>query len=108
MPGDGCPDSFRRSERRIARPAGGLLMPPAHKCPVANCQKSVSHDKLMCGQHWYLVTKPTRSKLWSAYADGAGQGTPEHIAAMLACVREVDELLAQTRQERMQRRAAAQ
>ena len=67
----------------------------SHECPANGCTAAVSGSMLMCRPHWYMVPKPLRNAVYSAWADGDGAGTPAHGAAILAAVQSVDRKLAQ-------------
>ena len=59
---------------------------PGHQCPASECGEGVAPGMLMCRTHWRMVPADLRSAVWSAWRRGAGAGTPEHRAAILAAV----------------------
>lgn len=65
----------------------------SHPCPVPGGTATVYGDMLMCRTHWYTVPLVIRRALWSAWRNGAGMGTAEHVAAMRACVHAADSSL---------------
>jgi hypothetical protein len=67
----------------------------SHDCPAKGCTRTVNPAMLMCRPHWYMVPKPLRNAVWSAWADGDGAGTPAHSAAILAAIEAVNRKLAQ-------------
>ena len=67
----------------------------SHECPAKGCTQAVSPSMLMCRPHWYMVPRPLRNAVYSAWADGRGAGTPAHRAAILAAIAAVDRKLAQ-------------
>ena len=58
-----------------------------HICPGPGCEQEVPSHMLACSRHWYQVPKPIRTAVYRAWADGAGAGSGEHMAAMDAAVR---------------------
>ena len=66
----------------------------SHECPVGGCKRRVAMHMLMDRDHWYMVPKPLRSAVWDAWRNGAGAGTPEHMAAIRAAVEAVDAKIA--------------
>jgi hypothetical protein len=62
----------------------------SHKCPgpgeVHSQGGVVPDDMLACSRHWYTVPRPLRNRVWAAWRDGDGAGTPEHNAAIRAAV----------------------
>ncbi len=50
---------------------------------------------LMCRPHWYVVPRPLRDAVWTAWANGAGAGSAAHRAAITAAVDAVNRKLAQ-------------
>jgi hypothetical protein len=61
-----------------------------HECPKNGCNKQIDYTMLMCSRHWYEVPKPLRKAVWRAWQDGAGAGTPEHLAAINAAIAAVN------------------
>ncbi len=64
-----------------------------HQCPAGECQRRISLDKLMCREHWFMVSRPMRAAVLNAWAAGLGAGSPEHRAACLAAIRSVNKTL---------------
>lgn len=72
-------------------------MEGVHRCPAKGCPRTnVPADKLMCGIHWRLVPAPLQRAVYQAWDHGAGRGSPEHLAAMAAAVRVVNQTLERT------------
>ena len=65
-----------------------------HKCPATACTRDLSTDMLMCPPHWYMTPRAIRTAVWNAWQDGAGAGTTQHTAAIMAAIRSVNEKLA--------------
>ena len=42
-------------------------MPGLNECPVKTCEKSISGEHLMCRDHWYMVPRSIRSKVWNSW-----------------------------------------
>jgi len=52
-----------------------------HDCP--GCGKhGIGDARLSCPRCWYLLPQPLRSKIWAAWKQGDGAGSPEHRAAI--------------------------
>jgi len=62
----------------------------AHECPAVPCTEQIDPDMLMCTSHCYLVPKPLRRAVWTAWHRGAGAGSPAHRAAMRAAIAAVN------------------
>ena len=58
-----------------------------HKCPINGCPRKVPQHLLMCATHWRLVPKDLQREVYSAFDDGLGAGTEEHVHA---CRRAID------------------
>jgi hypothetical protein len=58
-----------------------------HRCPGPRCDAPVPYEQLACPRHWAQVPLPMRRSVTRAWARGAGAGTPEHTAAIVAAVR---------------------
>lgn len=72
-------------------------MEATHQCPARRCPRTnVPADQLMCALHWRLVPRPLQRAVYQAWDHGAGRGTPEHLAAMAAAVRVVNDQLGRT------------
>lgn len=67
----------------------------SHRCPANGCTRNVSPAMLMCRPHWYMVPRPLRDAVWSAWDNGLGAGTAAHREAILAAVEAVNRKLAQ-------------
>lgn len=72
-----------------------MTMAHRHRCPGpgprgGGCTSQVAGDKLMCGYCWRLVPKPLQRRVWAAYREGDGIGTPEHADAMRAAIEAVN------------------
>lgn len=48
--------------------------------------EQVPSNRLMCKADWYRVPKPIRDAVWNTWRSGAGAGTTEHRAAILAAI----------------------
>lgn len=57
-----------------------------HQCPADGCDQCIPSNRLMCRADWYRVPKPIRDAVWNTWRSGAGAGTPEHAAAILAAL----------------------
>jgi hypothetical protein len=57
-----------------------------HPCAVPTCRKAVPREMLMCYTHWRRVPSNDQKRVWDAYRDGAGVGTPDYVAAVRAAV----------------------
>jgi len=57
-----------------------------HECPAPGCSKRVPHDMLACRRHYHELPKALKRELYRAWDGGDGAGSPEHDAAMQACV----------------------
>ena len=57
-----------------------------HECPGDGCTEQVPSNRLMCRADWYRVPKPLRDAVWNTWRSGAGAGTTEHTAAILAAI----------------------
>lgn len=42
----------------------------------------VRPDMLACRPHWYSLPRSLRNRVWAAWANGEGAGSPEHTAAV--------------------------
>jgi hypothetical protein len=65
----------------------GIPNDGTHLCPVRQCRHRVPEDKLMCPGHWQKLPAPVRAGVLRAWAGGRGQGSPAHIAAVLAAIK---------------------
>jgi hypothetical protein len=57
-----------------------------HRCPGPGCDAQVPYEMLACRRHWYQVPRAIRNAIYHAWADGAGSGSDEHLAAMDAAI----------------------
>ena len=57
-----------------------------HECPRDGCTRQVPAHMLMCRADWYQVPRPLRDVVWATWQDGAGAGTPAHLAAVCAAI----------------------
>ena len=39
---------------------------PGEKCPVTGCIRGKETHHAMCGQHWEMVPRPLKNRLWEA------------------------------------------
>ena len=62
-----------------------------HPCPATGCGLTVYYTYLMCPGHWRLVPKPLQNAVYAAWLHGEGEGTEEHIRAIDAAIRAVNE-----------------
>jgi hypothetical protein len=59
-----------------------------HPCPGPGCGNTlVPYEQLACPRHWSQLPRPMRRAVTRAWAHGAGAGSPEHTAAIIAAVR---------------------
>jgi hypothetical protein len=42
----------------------------AHTCHAIGCAVRVRPELLMCGRHWWMVSRPTQLAVWAAYRPG--------------------------------------
>lgn len=59
-------------------------------CPIDGCEKQHKRNMLMCRDHWYMVPKPLRDALWSAYRT-EGVFSDEYMEARQACIGAVEQ-----------------
>lgn len=74
-------------------------MSGSHTCPAPGCSVQVPDSMLACRTHWFSLAKPLRDAVWSAYK-GPGVGSPEHSAAVDACVRALRSVAGEPAEER--------
>jgi hypothetical protein len=60
-----------------------------HECPGPGCERRMPVHMLACKRHWYQVSAATRSRVWKAWANGAGAGTVEHTEAIFQAMAEM-------------------
>ncbi len=60
-----------------------------HLCPGPDCKRQVGSDMLMCRTHWYQVPRALRNRVWAAWRNGEGAGSPEHFKAIDAAIKSV-------------------
>ena len=65
-----------------------------HQCLVEGCRQLLPHTKLMCLDHWRMVSKPLQDAVYAAYDHGAGIGTPALMHAQYAAIEAVEDKLA--------------
>jgi hypothetical protein len=58
-----------------------------HRCPGPACDTLVPYEQLACPRHWYQVPLALRRAVSRAWRRGAGAGSPDHTAAIIAAVR---------------------
>ncbi len=63
----------------------------SHECPAAGCSRTVPDHMLMCRTDWYRVPPALRDDVWHAWRNGAGAGSADHRAAMVAAIQAVNE-----------------
>lgn len=71
-----------------------------HQCPVEGCRQLLPHTKLMCLDHWRMVSKPLQDAVYAAYDHGAGIGTEELFQAQDAAITAVEARLAARKEPR--------
>lgn len=49
-----------------------------HVCPNPPCKAQVSDNMLACRKDWYRLPRSLRNRIWVAWAEGEGAGSPEH------------------------------
>lgn len=52
------------------------MMPPQLKrpCHVLICNEQVPLKFLMCRQHWFMIPRQLRDRIWAAYQPGQERG----------------------------------
>jgi hypothetical protein len=66
----------------------------AHQCHALRCKTPVPPKLFMCRDHWYMVPKSKRDRLWALYRPGqeiTKDPSPEYLEHAMACVRIVAE-----------------
>ena len=61
----------------------------AHICHADHCAKAVPPKMFMCREHWYMLSKEMRDRLWELYVPGQERRkdpTIEYIEHALMCV----------------------
>jgi hypothetical protein len=53
---------------------------PRRPCPIKGCEKRISHDYLVCPEHWRLVPRPLQNEVYAAY-DRYLESDRSHVAA---------------------------
>ena len=66
-----------------------------HQCPVEGCRQLLPSSKLMCLDHWRMVSKPLQDAVYAAYDHGAGVGTDGLYQAQDAAIQAVERKLAE-------------
>jgi hypothetical protein len=66
-------------------PGGYRTASPSH-CPVPSCRKHIDPSRLMCRDHWYLVPKQLRDRIWATWRSGDGARSSEHREVVLLAV----------------------
>lgn len=46
------------------------LINMAHHCHAIGCSRNVPPEMLMCRQHWFMVPKSLRDRVWTTYKTG--------------------------------------
>lgn len=62
-----------------------------HTCPAPGCTRQVARRKLMCFDHWRLVSAPTQQAVLLAYH--TLPGGEDHRVAIYRAIREVSRKL---------------
>lgn len=60
-----------------------------HNCHAVGCRLRVHPKLLMCRNHWFMVPKMIRDRVWATYVPGQEQSktpTNEYMAAFYAAV----------------------
>lgn len=57
-----------------------------HDCPNPECEAKVPVTMLACRKDWYRLPRGLRNRIWNAWDDGAGAGSPEHAAVIREAV----------------------
>ncbi len=70
-----------------ATAVSGIRNDGTHLCPVRQCRHRVPAGKRMCPGHWRKLPAPVRAAVLRAWADGRGQGSNAHTAAVLAAIK---------------------
>lgn len=50
------------------------------RCPIPGCDEMRSTTQVMCKDHWFRVSKPTRDRVYDEY--GRKPYSPAHLAAV--------------------------
>lgn len=69
----------------------------SHRCPVHGCTAQVPYHQLMCPRHWRMVASSLKRRVYDAWGYGRGAGTPYHVEACDAAIRDVELKLAAIR-----------
>lgn len=61
----------------------------SHVCHALRCNAPVPPKMFMCRQHWFMLPKPMRDKVWALYRDGQEvrkNPTRAYLDYAMACV----------------------
>jgi hypothetical protein len=73
----------KTTEGRGRGPRGHLTpLPRASRCPIPGCLSQIDPTRLMCRDHWYLVPKQIRDRVWATWQSGQRAFSPEHKEAV--------------------------
>jgi hypothetical protein len=70
----------------VGRGPGGNRNSSPNRCPVPSCHRPIDPSRLMCRDHWYLVPKPLRDRIWATWRSGEGARERAHRDAVLLAV----------------------
>jgi hypothetical protein len=70
----------------VGRGPGGFRAASSNRCLVPNCRKRIDQSRLMCRDHWYLVPRQLRDRIWATWRSGDGARSPEHREAVLLAI----------------------
>lgn len=63
-----------------------MVRPPeiqmTNECPHPRCFKKKPREKFACYQHWMILPKPIRDKIWDGYRGSAGLWIEAHDEAI--------------------------
>ena len=60
-----------------------------YPCAVPGCKRGRGLGKVGCKEHWFMVSRETRAKVWSLFR--SQKGSPRHRRAVAQAVREMVE-----------------
>jgi len=66
-------------------------MPDTHECPASSCTRRVPDRMLMCPADWRLVPVNLQQAVYTAWRNGHGAGTTEHLMAVTDAIDAVNE-----------------
>ena len=62
-------------------------MSSTNVCHAVGCSAPIGQKALMCRDHWFMIPKGLRDKLWAElYSCPAGKATQSYLAAAKECI----------------------